>query len=258
MFVIVLLVLWKVSSKESWDIHYGRWWRKKVGIRLPLKLQNRLDLDFLNLLYDDNREEHFECRVVSHMIYALAFVASWILHVGWSSMSFVVVTASFIGIMPYLKLTEQAKVERKQMSLALSAILVRFALNINAGVVVTNALNNSLMEHGSSFESMLAFRLAQVSKGLSLELALMPVAQKSYDDYVTRFVRIVISDHRNGSKETYAAIKVLMSDVRKHRRSLLLKQSEEASTRLLLPMAIALVGIVVALTFPAIVSLFRF
>lgn len=73
---------------------------------------------------------------------------------------------------------------------------------------------------------------------------------------VTRWLRILVLDEKNGSKETIQSLERLRVELWKQKKSLCLKRSEKISTQLLLPMMMALLGVLCAIIVPAIFELF--
>lgn len=257
MFLLIWICLFFVDYKF---LHLRLRLEKKLDAKILVSLigiQLKMKLSFLTFLEEEDIEVKFKRDTSYHILIGLSFLCIWLIQ--FSGENLVIGASIFLIIiwMPYMRIQEAYKKLRYEMLSSMNTILLEFALNLNAGMVVLNALD-VIKEPENKFEMVYFKKVNMIKKGQSLSKVLLPFAQNAYYDYLTRFVRIVIADQKNGSDETFASIKSLMKDLRKERHQDVLKKGEEASTKLLLPMSVALVAIVIALVYPAVLSLTQF
>lgn len=257
---IILLVLWYFlkGRHQVFGEFFGNQLSKVFNQSLKMGFRTVMALELEGFIVLEDQRESFQNRVISHFVFTLAIMGSWLMHLGFQNLFFLGFISCFCLALPYLRLIETEKKNQQMIQSSLPGMITHLALLINTGIVSKNALEKIVANPQNSFELAFLHRIEMMSKGMSMEHALMPIAQSCYNDFITRLIRILLSEKRNGSEDTYMALLELISDIKKYKKTMILKKGEEVSTKLLLPMAISLIGIIVAMVYPAIIELFTF
>jgi len=164
--------------------------------------------------------------------------------------------AILIAVLPYLKLLRTSKEIIDEIQMKLPVLLVELNLLLGTGL----SMRMALLEI-SSCERNVLLRILQRSNrqlkaGYSFEHTYMGLANRCHLESMTAFTRIIIQDEKNGTKDTLVKLTKLCDELWKLKKSEVLKKGEEASTKMLLPMMIALLAVIVAVSVPAIYELF--
>lgn len=155
---------------------------------------------------------------------------------------------------PDMKLKEKDNGYQREMYEQFSSFIMSTKLLIQAGMPSTKAVERSCPE--GTLGRVIKVSIRMIKQGESVSQTYLKLSNQIQMDIMTRFCRIMIQDERHGSKETLILLDQLLDDVRKQRKTQLLKKAEEASTKLLLPMMMALLGVLIAVTVPAVAQLF--
>jgi len=160
-----------------------------------------------------------------------------------------------VGITFYhdLKLREWNKKTLDDIYEEMPVMIMSIKLLIIAGMPTVKAIERSTKNGQISL--CIGKINTKVINGSSLVKSYMFLANRLQLPSVTRFCRIVIQDEKHGSKETIQLLDKLLDDLWKQRKTNYLKRGEEASTKLLIPMMMALVSILVAMMVPALSQL---
>ncbi|MBN2796015.1 MAG: type II secretion system F family protein [Clostridia bacterium] len=258
MLLLLYVIVFLFNEKYSFLIQIIPRKVKTSHVKIFRNLKVQMALNFISFLLEEPIEEQLKQKITVAYVQSVTFLWIWLIQFSGGNLFFGIMICIFMLLMPYLKLLELEKKLRKEMIESMNDIFLSVALNINAGMVVYNALLDVIESPQNPFESMYLRKMNMIRKGQNLSTVLLPIGQNVYNDYVTRFIRIIISDQKSGGEDTFQSLKRLMDDFRKDRHQQLLKKGEEASTKLLMPMSIALIGIVIALVYPAVISLMQF
>ncbi|MCH4887766.1 hypothetical protein EZV73_09285 [Acidaminobacter sp. JC074] len=164
--------------------------------------------------------------------------------------------ACSLGLIFYhdLKLKEWNKQVVSDIHNEMPVMIMSIKLLITAGMPMVKAIEVST-RNGVLFVCVGAIN-QRVINGSSFVKSYIYLANQMQMTSMTRFCRIVAQDEKHGSKETVVLLDKLLDDLWKERRSSYLKKGEEASTKLLLPMMMALISILIAMMVPALSQLF--
>jgi len=164
--------------------------------------------------------------------------------------------ACSIGCVFYqdMKLKEWNKTLVLEIHKDMPVMIMSVKLLITAGMPMIKAIDVSTRK---GILSDCVGRINQrVINGAGLVKSYIYLSNQVQMTSMTRFCRIVAQDEKHGSKETVVLLDKLLDDLWKQRKSVYLKKGEEASTKLLLPMMMALVSILIAMMVPALSQLF--
>ena len=158
---------------------------------------------------------------------------------------------------PDSRLSGLAKKRRLEIMLDFPDFLVQLALLANAGMNVTKAWE--MVSYGADSRRAL---------GRELELAAQEIRSgksepKAYEDFakrcrtpeVTRAVSVLLQNVKKGNAELVSILRVHANECWEMRKNAARKLGEEASSKMLLPMAIMLVSILMIVAAPAILAL---
>lgn len=254
---VILLIVYGLACRRFPNL-YPSWLVKWCLRHYPIGLQLQMKLDFLMLYDREDASVKYKKTSFKHLIYAFALVMSIWCHLGFAYYQYTISLASLTILYPYYKILEQERQHRQNLNRELPGILSQFAMIFRTHVALDNALELTFTNRTSSFSKRFMKSIEMMKRGLPVEKALLPIGQYTYDEHVTRLIRIIISEKNNGAEDTYGLLITLVSDHRHYRKATLRKAGEEASTKLLMPMAIALIGIILALVYPALIELFTF
>lgn len=155
---------------------------------------------------------------------------------------------------------KKAKDRRIQMRFALSGVLERIALLLDAGVTLWNAIV-IVAESGGDGALIGEIRLAvQQFSGVNgyyyePEAAFEEMARRCTDPSVGAFVSLIVQNARKGTSELAELLRMQAVYARSERRMLAKQMSEEASTLMLLPSVMVLAAVLVLAAAPAIIQL---
>jgi len=160
-----------------------------------------------------------------------------------------------IGITFYhdLKLREWNKKIVHDIYEEMPVMIMSIKLLVIAGMPTVKAIERSTQNGQISL--CIGKVNTKVINGSSIVKSYMFLANRLQLSNITRFCRIVIQDEKHGSKETIQLLDKLLDDLWKQRKTNYLKRGEEASTKLLMPMMMALVSILIAMMVPALSQL---
>jgi len=183
----------------------------------------------------------------------ILFYLFWLL--SFSAYIYVTMLCVFIIVLPELKLKEEVKRIENTMMSELPDALMSIKLLIGAGMTVEKSLN-MLSIYDGLFYGLVKEAVVSIKVGQPISKVLMILSSKCQMPSVTRLCRVLITDEKNGNLKTQGLLEELCDDMWKQKRALYLKRGEEASTKLLIPMMIALFGVIIAVTIPAVIQLF--
>lgn len=252
---MILLIIFLTNRSVAFDQSFGFYLDKRLKFRLTIKsVTLRRNLKFCQLL-ESKATLHYSYKKITMSYLALTIFFYMTIILGVNSLFYTICTSLFVFMLPDIRLKEEAKSIEEKIVSELPDAFMSLKLLIGAGLTVEKSI-----EHLSRYEGIFYNLLEKVSKNITLGQALSPnmmnLASKCQIQSVTQFSRIIITDEKNGSLKTLELLDNLCQDLWKQKRSLYLKKGEEASTKLLIPMMISLIGVIIAVTIPAILQLF--
>jgi hypothetical protein len=172
---------------------------------------------------------------------------------GWALIYGVSLSVGIQFIIDY-KLIEKSKMVENEIIREMPNIIMSLRLLLMTGMPLTMAIDTIPVK--SIFSGALHDCNELIKKGRPSSKVYMALLMRCQLQPVTRFCRILVQDEKNGSRESILLLEKLCDDIWKERKSICLKRSEASSTKLLIPMMMSLLGVLIAVTVPAILQLF--
>lgn len=258
MFIIILFIFGIcIKKNKSIQKAIGEFLLKiyPCDINLSPNIKKKINIGTLGQVYEEEIIHYLESSLYHYML-GLTILTSWCVHVGFRDLYFIVFISILISLKPYLTVKNKYRVNVQILDRRLPLILSQMILLIGAGMTTVKALEKVTQNK----EDILTIQLYKVTQevrlGGSFERRIMVFMSQCQHVYMTRFGRILLSHEKNGTDASRRLLQELVEDLWKCRRSNALKKGEEASTQLLLPMSIALIGTVIMITVPAIYEIF--
>lgn len=259
MFVLFFLGLSFLINHDQKMLGIGflliRWWPRPLHL-MP-SLQKKINIGSLGRVYEDEKDKFLE-GTMSGLVLGLCLLGSWLFHVGFEHMYYIIFTSLLPGLMPYMTMHKLYKANSHMIDKKLPLLLSQMILLIGAGMTTVKALERVTQNQEDLLTQELYGVTQAVKLGGSFERWLMRFMDQCQQGYITRFGRILLSHEKNGTDASRQLLQELVEDLWKARRSHALKRGEEASTQLLFPMSIALIATVMVMTLPAIYEIFTF
>jgi tight adherence protein C len=255
--LILLLFTVCLPKRDKLSITFGNYVinRFKISIDLSAKLIKMIHISSLG---DDfqMKKKIFVEETIFYFVLSLSILFSWLLHVGIRDLYIILILVFLLTSKPYFVMKKNydkhLQIIHRQLPLLLSQMLLLMA----AGMSTSIALEKVTRQQKDLLMSLLYKVTQEVKYGKSFERSMMALMAQCQHIYMTRFGRIILSHEKNGTQSSMVLLQELMDDLWKNRRALALKKGEEASTHLLMPMSIALIGIILLITIPAIYEIF--
>lgn len=248
------LVLYLIYRTYPYQLCAGWFLDSKFNINWTTRSVHKQRMLKRQSLIEDNIILYFGYRKVTHAVFALEVLFIGLLFFKGISLLYVGFCALGAFMYPDIKLYEKDKQLRHGLNQSLPPMLMSVKLLILAGMPTVKVMN--MVNGEDELSHILRHTLIQIEKGKSVTKAYIKLSNQAQLTSITRLSRIMIQDEKHGSNETIILLDKLLEDIRKERRTQILKKAEEASTKMLLPMMIALFGVLIAVTVPALSQLF--
>ena len=178
------------------------------------------------------------------------------------SMSLVLLGAaivSAIGI-PFLvdyELNSKIEKRRTQIEMEFPDFVNTLILLVNAGMTIPKAWEKIVTESTKKtpLYNELNMCLAEINAGKSEAVAYEEFGRRCRIKEVVKFVSVIILNLRKGGSEVVPALRAQASECWEMRKATAKRLGEQASSKLMLPMGIMLVGIMIITVLPAVLSL---
>jgi tight adherence protein C len=174
---------------------------------------------------------------------------------GYAFVCAICVCSAFL--LPDSRLSSGIKKRKLEIMLDFPDFLVKLTLLINAGMNVTKAWEkvSEGMDLSRALGRELELARAEVSSGKSVSKAYEDFAKRCRIQEVTRVVAILLQNIKKGNAELVSILRIHANECWEMRKNAAKKLGEEASSKMLLPMAIMLLSILLIVTTPAILAL---
>lgn len=262
--VIALLGIALLKREKEMDVYecVGSYISKYLKLNYKIK-----DYKTMRYLRHLNSKEEFESNKATFINYKLSSATASVvllfycikLHSRISATGWVYAIGFLVYLiyLPEIKLNEKVKKQKNIIKNKLPNFLMKLNLLMGSGMSSVTAIRKISTSKRDCLEKLLFKAILDIEAGQSIEDSFHEVALQCQDVYITQFARIVIQDKKYGTKETIRNLEAVCTEVWKNKKTEILKKGEEASTKLLLPMMIALVSILIAVTVPALSQLFQ-
>lgn len=169
------------------------------------------------------------------------------------------VPAALCG-MPFLMdrdLNNQIEHRREQIQLEFPDFVNKLILLVNAGSTIPKAWSKIVAESGSTSPLFRELRIcaAEIQAGKPEAVAYEEFARRCKIKEVIKFVSVIILNLRKGGSEVIPTLRAQADECWEARRATARRLGEKASSKLLFPMSIMLLGIIMIVALPAILAL---
>jgi len=160
-------------------------------------------------------------------------------------------------LLPDSKLNAEINKRKLEIMLDFPDFLVKLTLLINAGMNVSNAWEkvSENTDKARALGRELEMALLEIRSGKSESKAYEDFAKRCRIQEVTRVVSILLQNMKKGNAELVSILRIHANECWEMRKNAAKKLGEEASSKMLLPMAIMLLSILLIVTTPAILAL---
>ena len=160
-------------------------------------------------------------------------------------------------MLPDSKLNAEIAKRKLEIMIDFPDFLVKLTLLINAGMNVTKAWENvsESMDKSRALGRELDMSLSEIHAGKSESKAYEDFAKRCRMQEVTRVISVLLQNIKKGNAELVSILRVHANECWEMRKNAAKKLGEEASSKMLLPMAIMLISILMIVTTPAVLAL---
>lgn len=223
------------------------------------KIKRQWLIDMTSLSYQRKSECVLYLRNINFMdlkgsafVYSLAILLSGI---GFNRHIFLYICmiAVFIFFIPDLKVNESYKKIHSDLDQVLPQYVMHLSLLLEADISLYNTL--FMIQTEKALKQIIGeLKQDQHNKGFDL---LVEISLKIHHQGLLRLSRILSQSQKYGQDELIVQLEHLSNELWKERKSRLLKRGEEASTKLILPMILSLLGVILSIVVPAIYQLYQ-
>lgn len=169
-----------------------------------------------------------------------------------------VILVGMVGILPDVDLKNRVKKRRTSMQVDFPEFLNKLTLLVDAGLPVSGAWTKIVEDAKGRSDRPLYKEMElvyfQIRSGKSEFAAYEEFAKRCRMLEVTKFVAVLLMNLRKGSGELLTSLKALSDECWQGRVHLAKRQGEEASTKLLFPMMLMLVGVMIIVIIPVLLE----
>lgn len=181
---------------------------------------------------------------------------------GEYSTALVLVLAAILALaaMPFVmdrELANKIEQRRDQLLLEFPEFINKLILLVNAGSTIPKAWEKIVAESKSTSPLFreLRFCHAEIQAGKPEAVAYEEFARRCKIKEAIKFVSVVILNLRKGGAEVVPTLKAQADECWEARRAAARRLGEKASSKLMLPMSIMLLGIIMVVALPAVLAL---
>jgi tight adherence protein C len=177
-----------------------------------------------------------------------------------NAIAFLVAAPVVLCAMPFVmdrELENKVEKRREQIMLEFPEFINKLILLVNAGTTVTKAWEKIVSESKSDtpLYKELRFCAAEIQAGKPESIAYEEFARRCKIKEIIKFVSVIILNLRKGGSEVVPVLRAQADECWETRRATARRLGEKASSKLLLPMAIMLLGIIMVVALPAVLAL---
>ena len=172
---------------------------------------------------------------------------------------FVAAFIAAVGIPFLLDYRLKEKIEEKRLSIQLEfpEFINKLLLLVNAGLTISKAWEKIVLENKkqSPLYMELNITMAEISGGKPEAQAYEEFARRCKIKEVIKCVSIIVLNLKKGGSQVVPALREQADDCWELRKAAARQQGEKASSKLMLPMAVMLVGIIMIVVLPAVLAM---
>ncbi len=146
---------------------------------------------------------------------------------------------------------------REQIKVEFPEFINKLLLLVNAGMTISKAWEKIVTENHkkSPLYNELDISLADIRAGKPETIAYEEFARRCKIKEIIKFVSVIILNLKKGGAEIVPTLRAQSDECWEMRRATARRMGEKASSKLLLPMAIMLIGIILIVALPAVLAL---
>ncbi|MCD7904985.1 MAG: type II secretion system F family protein [Clostridiales bacterium] len=164
-----------------------------------------------------------------------------------------------IGCPFYLDYRLYEKIEEKRFSIQLDfpEFINKLLLLVNAGLTISKAWEKIVLENKkkSPLYDELNYTMAEIEGGKPEAIAYEEFVRRCKIKEVIKCVSIIVPNLKKGGAQVVPALREQADDCWELRKAAARQQGEKASSKLMIPMAIMLIGIIMIVVMPAVMAL---
>jgi tight adherence protein C len=179
----------------------------------------------------------------------------------WKSGMFFIVCIPFAAVgLPLLQdknLDGKIEDRRTKLRLEFPEFINKLVLLVNAGMTIPKAWEKIAdeMTENTPLSRELQFCMMEIRSGKPVEVAYEEFGRRCRIKEIIKFVSVIILNMRKGGNELVLTLQAQSSECWEMRKSAARRLGEEASSKMMLPMAIMLLGIMMVVALPAVLSI---
>lgn len=219
----------------------GKWSRKRIGYCKILYGNKYADYYFrINLA----QRITFTVLILISSIFLSVFMKDWL--------GFILGIFSAVGIVYYFDVTITELIKKRTDSITsdFSEVLSKLALLVNAGMILNEAWTTiAKTGKGVLYEEM-QLVVDEIENGVSDYEAYMNFATRCNVPEVTKFAATLVQNLKKGNKELVLFLRQFAKDSWIEKKHYALRKGEEASAKLLIPIALMFLGLMLMIMIP--------
>lgn len=244
--MIIILLLWNMIKSKSLS-YYGHLLPNSL-----LKMITSITFRRMNQRVLYTHKVSYLLLKGSAFIYSIALLVS-LIGLSKNLVIYGIGVSCFIFYLPDLKLKEKYNEVDYMLNQSLPTYIMHLSLLLEAEFALYNAVQ--MIET----ESYLKLIMTDVLKEIQIRGfdSMIEVTSKVHHHGMLRLSRLLVQTQRLGDDELVPLLEHLTEELWREKKSNLLKKGEQASTKLVLPMMLSLLGVTLAITVPAIYQLYQ-
>ena len=168
-----------------------------------------------------------------------------------------------VAVMSEHGINDKAKKKTRKLRMGLADLLERLAVLVDVGVPLWSALaevsgymNKKDGALGEELYKTVSDYMTPDGYYYGPEEALEKMAKRCGDSQVSTFVSLVLQNSRKGADELVPLLRMHATNQREERKALSKQMADEASTLMVIPSVMVLIGVMVLTAAPALIRLF--
>lgn len=167
--------------------------------------------------------------------------------------------AAFVGMQLIADKELRDKIEKRRISLQMEFpdFINKLTLLVNAGMTISKAWEKIVTDNkrNTPLYNEMTIALGEIRSGKPEAIAYEEFGRRCKVKEIIKFVSVIILNLKKGGAEVVPVLKAQGIECWEMRKNVAKRLGEEASSKLLLPMSIMLVGIMIIVILPAVMQL---
>lgn len=176
-----------------------------------------------------------------------------------TKMFLVISVVAAVGLPFLLDYRLNEKIEQKRLSIQLDfpEFINKLLLLVNAGMTISKAWGKIVLENKKKTPLYMELDLTQseINGGKPEAVAYEEFARRCKIKEVIKCVSIIVLNLKKGGSQVVPALREQADDCWELRKAAARQQGEKASSKLMLPMAVMLIGIIMIVVLPAVLAM---